>query len=312
MDIYNKIEKAFKAICTVAVVLILLFVSLQSAYSQEDEETEQETVEKIRPVVKLESHKNNDSSRTLIGVFSYRDPDTKKFKMVKDVPLNFYVGVDSLVNLGSFKTNIEGRAICNVNPDIKLPKNGEGYITFTVEFEGSEGFKARESEIEVIDLDIELSLDVIDSVKTINVKAEKILADNERVPLNEEEIPIYVRRMFSDLKIGAIYLEEGEGTFEFPENIPGDTLGMVQILAKFVDHEDYAFVSKGKSIAWGIVTNHHEIYHPRSLWTQVAPIWMIVTLTIMLSGVWGHYIFVIIQLVRLKRKKQEPTEVEET
>jgi hypothetical protein len=309
MERYNKIQKLLKAIFKV--VLIVLVVPTQNIFSQEGDETEQETVEKIRPIVSLESHKNKDNSRTLIGVFKYRDPETRKFAEVKDVPLNFYVGVDSLISLGSFNTDIEGKAYCKIDLKVKLPKNEEGYITFSVEFEGNQSFKSRGSEAEVIDLDLGLSLEVVDSVKTITVKAEKILANDERVPLNEVEIPIYVKRMFSDLKIGDVYLEEGEGTFEFPENIPGDTLGMVQILAKLIDDEDYAYVEKSEDIDWGVVTSHHEIYHPRSLWTQVAPVWMIVTLTIMLAGVWGHYIFVIIQLIRLKRRKQEGGEVVE-
>ncbi|MCK5367862.1 MAG: hypothetical protein KAQ62_04895, partial [Cyclobacteriaceae bacterium] len=38
----------------------------------------------------------------------------------------------------------------------------------------------------------------------------------------------------------------------------------------------------------------------RALWHTNAPLWMIITLIILLVGVWGHYIFVIINLFKLK------------
>jgi hypothetical protein len=43
----------------------------------------------------------------------------------------------------------------------------------------------------------------------------------------------------------------------------------------------------------------------RELWTPIAPLWMIITLIIMLTGVWAHYIYAIIQLVLIKRSKNK-------
>lgn len=295
----NYLIKFAKVGCLVAMLMLLG----TSKILAQDEETAQESepVKKIRPILKLISNKLEDNSRTLTGIFTYKDKETKQFFKVKGIALNFYAGTDSLIELGTFTTNEEGRAVCKINPDLKLPRNEEGYIHFSVEFDGDKFFKSAENELDLIDLQIDLSLDIIDSVKTVTVKAEKILANDEREPLTEETIPIYVQRMFSQLKIGEVSLEDGEGTFEFPANIPGDTIGMVTVIAKFDDNDDYANVKKSQKAEWGIVTSHHTIYHPRSLWTQVAPIWMIVTLSIMLLGVWGHYIFVIIEMIRLKK-----------
>jgi len=296
-----KIQKNIKAICLV----LVLFAIGQIGFAQDNSEPKQKTVKKIKPKLKIMSYKYDDNSRTIVGLFSYRDKETKKFFKVKGIPLDFYVGIDSLIKIGSFVTNDEGEAVCAINPDIQLPKDEEGYIHFAVEFEGNNWFKAANKEMELIDLQLELSLKELDSVRTVNVKAEKIFANDERVPLNEENISIYVQRMFSHLKIGEIDLKEGQGTFELPNDIPGDTIGMITLIAKYEDHDDFANVRKSESIAWGKVTSHHEIYHPRSLWTQVAPVWMIVTLTIMLLGVWGHYIFVIFEMIKLKKGKKE-------
>ncbi len=304
--IYINIQKNLKVICWV--LAIVLFALGQQGYAQDNPEPEQETVEKLKPILKIMSNKNDDNSRTIVGLFSYRDKETRKFLEVKGITLDFYVGVDSILKLGSFKTDEDGKAVCTINPDLQLPKDEEGYIHFIVEFVGNDLFMAADKELDLIDLQLELSLEVLDSVKTVTVKAEKILSNDEKVPLNEEDIPIYVQRMFSQLKIGEISLEEGQGRFEFPNNIPGDTLGMITLIAKYEDHDDFANVSKNESIAWGIVTSHHTIYHPRSLWTTVAPVWMIVTLSIMLLGVWGHYIFVIFEMIKLKKGKKEIAE----
>lgn len=302
-DIFINIQKNFKPVCLF--LALICFISIPRVVAQDDSESESEPVKKVRPILKLLSNKYDDNSRTLTGIFSYKDTETREFFKVKGIALNFYAGVDSIVELGSFTTNEDGMAVCKINPEIKLPKDEEGYIHFSVEFEGNDFFRASDNELDLIDLELQLSLEILDSVKTVIVKAEKILANDERVPLTEVDLPIYVQRMFSQLKVGEITLDEGEGSFEFPANVPGDTLGMVTIIAKFDDHEDYAYLRKSQSIDWGVVTSHHTIYHPRSLWTQVAPIWMIVTLSVMLLGVWGHYIFVMIEMVRLKRGPKE-------
>ncbi len=297
-DINYNIQVKLFTFCLIAI--FVLFAAEQKSYAQD--ESEQDTpVEKIRARIKVRSEKGSDNSRKIIGLFTYRDKETREFYNVKGVPINFYVGTDSLTSLGTFTTDENGEAICIVKPTTQLPKNEEGYIHFSLEFEGNKYFRAADNDLDIIDLELKINLEIVDSVKTITVNAEKILANDERAPLNEEEVSIYVQRMFSQLKVGEVSIEEGEGVFEFPNDIPGDTTGMINVLAKMVDHDDFANVSKSQSVKWGGVTDHNTVYHPRSLWTQVAPIWMIVTLSIMLLGVWGHYIFVIYQLVRLKK-----------
>jgi len=40
----------------------------------------------------------------------------------------------------------------------------------------------------------------------------------------------------------------------------------------------------------------------RSLWSTLAPKWMIISLAVMLMGVWGHYTYVIISLFRIRKE----------
>ena len=53
---------------------------------------------------------------------------------------------------------------------------------------------------------------------------------------------------------------------------------------------------------WGTPTDYSVPVSHRALWTKTAPKWMIYTLSILLAGVWGHYLFAIISLIRIKRE----------
>ena len=112
--------------------------------------------------------------------------------------------------------------------------------------------------------------------------------------------------MFSQLPVGEGFLdEEGNAEIEFPLDIPGDDNGYITIVAKFEDHPAYGNVEKRQQIAWGIPGIHPSGESQRELWTQIAPKWMIITLTIMLIGVWGHYIFAIVSLIRIKKAEKK-------
>jgi hypothetical protein len=303
----NRMKKLIFIMFRILLLLAVFFylVSGEMLLAQEGSDSISKTTEKINPSLKFSVLKNNDGTRTLNASFAYRDKETKEFVNVKDIPLTIITGTNSVQKIGIFKTDQDGKVKCDIPVAYKYSKNDSGYIHFAVEFEGDAKFEATSSEIDLVDLQIKLSLEVIDSVRTVKVEAAKILNDDKTEPLNGETITISIGRMFSHLKVGEIALENGLGTFEFPMDILGDSLGMVTIIAKFEDHEIFGSILKSEIKDWGIKTYHHTVYHPRSLWTAVAPIWMIITLSIMLLGVWGHYIYVILQLIRLKRIKPE-------
>jgi hypothetical protein len=290
------------------VILCLVILSNNYAYAQDTKDSTKEGVEKINPAIKFSVLKNSDDTRILTAVFTYRDKETREFINVNDISLNFISGTESNHKLGTIKTDNEGVAKYIIPADFKYSRNDSGYIHFAIEFEGNEKFEASSSEVDIIDVQIKLTLEEVDSVKNVRVEANKVLGEGKIVPLEGDIIYICAERMFSHLKLGEITLENGTGSFEFPSNLPGDSLGNITVIAKFDENEIYGSVEKSENVNWGIKTYHHAIYHPRSLWTAVAPIWMIVTLSIMLLGVWGHYFYVFIQLIRLKRIKPDKIE----
>ena len=239
--------------------LILLSCTLLYIVNAVSQENDTTVIEKTNSILRLAVIKNSDDTRTLTGTLTYRDKDTREIKPIQQASLNFYTGLDSMANLGKLITDEKGIAKCIVPADFKYLRNEEGLIRFSVSFDGNELFESNDTEAEVVDIQIKISIEVLDSVKTVTVEAYKILGGNITEPLTEESIAICVGRMFSHLKLGEIELADGTGTFEFPSDIPGDSMGILKVIAKFDEHESYATVVKSENATWGTPTSHHTV-----------------------------------------------------
>jgi hypothetical protein len=78
------------------------------------------------------------------------------------------------------------------------------------------------------------------------------------------------------------------------------------VIAKIEENDNFGNVQGKSTVSWGIPKQYFLAERPaRELWTPVAPVWMIVTLIVMLLGVWGHYIYAVIQLVIIKRHSKQ-------
>jgi hypothetical protein len=197
-------------------------------------------------------------------------------------------------------TDNQGVARLELSSDMKLETDRDGMWAFSSEFNGNDTVEAGTSEITIKDVKLEMLLTEVDSIKTITVNA--VMQENgTEKPVPEEAVMIYVPRMFSLLLISELYLDEnGSATVEFPSDLPGDKDGNVTIIAKFDDNYTFGTVEKSETLMWGTPTDYSVPSSHRALWTKTAPKWMIYTLSILLAGVWGHYLFAIISLIRIK------------
>ena len=147
---------------------------------------------------------------------------------------------------------------------------------------------------------LNMTLDEVDSVKTVTVSAHTF-ENGKEVPVPGETVTVFVPRMFSNLIIGELTLDDaGTASIEFPSDLPGGKEGNLIIVAAFIDNSTFGNVEKRETIHWGVPTDYLPASH-RALWTTRAPTWMIYTLSVLLAGVWGHYFFAIISLIRIKR-----------
>jgi len=253
----------------------------------------------------LSTTKQADNSRLLeVSFIAANKKDRKDRVPVYDADINFYnVTIEEDFLLGTAKTDKDGTAKFMVPADYKYVTDDEGYINLKAEFEGSKDLKSKDDEIAIKDIFLELNLEEIDSVKTVILNAYSLDSLQTKVPIDETEIVFSVRGMISNMPIEQDYMSDGTFEFEFPENISGDINGNVDVFASILDNDEYGNVIQKKNVNWGV--NKTIIKKSNQLWSDVAPIWMYVVLSILLIGVWANYGYTIKNLFSIKKEGKE-------
>lgn len=276
-------------------ILLLLTIQFVSAYSQD--------TTRISPYLTLQYFKNNGDSSYLKTTLTYT---RNRIEIpIQGLKLSFRSGGKVIREA---VTDYRGVAFCELKRD-ELDKDAGGFWQLTADFNGNDTIGASSAELRIRDAALFMECTEADSVKTVSVRAEK-LKDGKMVPAEGEVVNVYVPRMFSLLPVGEITLdEEGKGSVEFPSDLPGDLNGALRVVAKFEEHAEFGNIEKMEVMKWGIpyiATSHTS---RRALWTKTAPKWMIYTLTILLAGVWSHYLFAIISLIRIKLNARKNSKV---
>ncbi len=258
----------------------------------------------------LEFYSNGDKTKTIKAtVYAIKD-------RIRNYPIHeivyFYYGDRSDENiLDSATTDNNGIAQLDFPEEYRFLTGEDRTISITAYFDGNDSFVEKSAEINFIELEMELMLTEIEGSKTIEVRAYEKGNEDEMIPVKMANISYFVPRYFNDQKIGESEFTMGKSSIKFPENIAGDTIGNVSIIAKIEDHSDYGNVERSiTNFRWGTTQPIQDdkslmtiqITIPtRALWHTNAPLWMIITLIILLTGVWSHYIYVISQLSKLHR-----------
>ena len=277
------------AIFPILLLSILLFFSL-NVFSKE--------VTSISPYIALQYFKYTDDQRVLQTTLTY---SSNRMELpLPAMEISFFTGADKKELIGTLLTDNKGIARLELTDIMKVNADRDGKWVFRSEFKGNDTIEAGSSEITVKDVKLEMVLSVVDSIKTITVKAS-IMEKGKEKPVSGEAVKVYVPRMFSLLPISELTLNEsGMATVDFPSDLPGDKEGNLTLIAKFEENETFGNVEKRETLLWGTPTDYSVPVTHRALWTKIAPKWMIYTLSVLLAGVWGHYLFALISLIRIR------------
>ncbi len=261
--------------------------------------TSQET-EKKTPDLTFTVKKLTDGSYELKSRLTYMD---RKIDFpIAGAAINYSVDSESPLNIEGNVTDKNGYAYAYIKPGVILPRSKEGVITINATYSGNELYESASGEALFNEARIKVTCEMVDTIQTVKVEGFKINPDGSESPLAEETVVVSVQRMFSRLPVGEVTLDEsGTGSLEFPVNLPGDSIGNLHVVAFIAEHETYGNLESAATVQWGIPKQKVLVTH-RALWTQIAPLWMIVSLTILLVGVWAHYAYVIFQLRRIKNR----------
>lgn len=283
-------------------VLILLtgFLINTNSLAQEND------ADNYKMLFRFKTVKQHDNTRLLEVSFIGQNKEDRKDKIpVYDAEIKFYnISGDNEALLGAAKTNKEGIANITLPVDQSYLSDEDGFINFTARFEGSDALDEEEDEILIKDLFLELNLAEIDSVKTVLVKANLKDSLGVETPVAELDIIISVGGMLSKMKLEEDTLEDGEFEFKFPTDLQGDADGNVTVYAIIDDHDEFGNVVQKQTINWGIF-NKEKSEASNTLWSEAAPIWMYVVLTILLVGVWANYVYTIINLLKIRKEGKQ-------
>jgi len=285
---------------SILVVLVGLF-TYSTGFAQDENE-----VKNFRMLYKLSTLKQADGSRILEVSFIARHKKDRKNKVpVFDAEINFYNETEEdNILLGTVKTDKKGFARLTIPSSQELIYDTEGYINFIAEFEKTDALKRQKKSIAVKELFLDLNLEEIDSVKTVQLKAYTLDSINNQLPITELDAVFSVKGMLSNMPIEEATIEDGEYEFEFPTDISGDAEGIVDVRVFIEDHDDFANVIQEKTVNWGTI-NEVKSIEENTLWSDAAPIWMYIVLTILLVGIWANFIYTIINLNKIKKEGAE-------
>jgi len=284
---------------SIFIFLIGLFISTTSNAQEND-------ASNYRMMFSLNTVKQHDNSRLLEASFIGRNKKDRKDNLpVYGAEIKFVnVLKDEEVLLGTSKTSKEGIAQITLPENQEYLTDDEGIINIKAIFEGSDALDEEEDEISLKNLHLELKLSEIDSVKMVMVNAFLIDGLGEKLPLEEADIIISVGSMLSKMKLEEGTIEDGTFEFEMPTDIPGDINDDLTIYATIEDNEEFGNVIQKGTVKWGVFHNHI-VKEKNTLWSDYAPAWMYIVLSILLGGVWINYIYSIINLIKIKNEGKE-------
>lgn len=284
---------------SIFVLLIGLFISTNGIAQELD-------ASNYRMMFSLNTVKQHDNTRLLEASFIGRNKKERKDKLpIYNAEVKFFNTFnDEEILLGTSKTSKEGIAHIILPENQQYLTDNEGYIILKAVFEGSDGLDDEEDEITVKNLQLELNLSEVDSVKMVMVSAFVIDSLGNKLPVEEAEIIISVKSMLSNMNIEEGTIEDGEFEFEMPTDIPGDINDDLTIYATIEDNDEFGNVIQKGTVKWGVF-HKHIVKEKNTLWSDYAPAWMYIVLSILLGGVWINYIYSIIHLIRIRNEGKE-------
>jgi len=287
-----------KKLSTYMILGLLLAIFLSTGLQAQDDPAD--------IYMEFSTWKYDDMSRSLITKITSDNDEGEYFVEGLSVQFTMIDGEEAMI-IGDAVSNADGIAEFNI-PDgaVDYPKDEEGYIYFTARFDGSDAYWEAEEELTIKDVVVNIRFEEDGEDKMVYFEGI-ILGPEEDWPLADDDFYFYVPRMFSDMKIADGWFEEdGTGYIDFPTTVIGDSIGNVLVIARLEEHYDYGNVEVSETINWAIPKKLLKAEKPqRELWTPIAPLWMIITLIIMLTGVWAHYFYAIVQLILIKRSKSK-------
>ena len=291
--------------------LVWLFFVLSVIYSnclsgQEDSVAPKE-------IVKLHYYNSNNSLQYLLLENLLKKG--KKSEPQKNKVFKIFLDKDQPENLiAKVLTDNNGKAKAIIPPQLKNTWDSAAQHTFLVVAEATSKAEETTSEFVITKAKISLDTSSADGIKNISVTVMKY-ENNSWVPVKDVEMKVGIERLGGILPAGDedSYTTDSTGTVtsEFKkENVPGDEQGSFLLIAKVEGNDELGNLVIEKKVSWGIATKQdNSFFNQRTLWSTrfKTPLWLLLMAYSIVIGVWGTIIYLVIQLVKIKKLASSPS-----
>lgn len=215
------------------------------------------------------------------------DPATDKIQHNLDGEI-FYKVSQGRGPMPSFKNSLSATDIWNIVSFIR--SFNSSYVQSVMTIITSKAYPGAE-------IAISLALNQAKEIITMKVTAS---SGKSVVPVKDAGVKLFVKRTFGRMMIDEEKTTGPEGLAEFkiPAGLPGDTAGNINISAGFTDEETFGPFSKDTVLKAGVKVIPVSLTRDRAMWNVVrkAPVWVILTYSFGVLGVWGFIFLVLLKL----------------
>jgi hypothetical protein len=240
----------------------------------------------------------------------------KRYLPAAGVEVFLYISAISETNmLGTIMTSDDGMGTYTLNQKQYELAEGKKITQYFAVVNESEILRRKEAEITIKDVNIEVRY-FGDTIwrKQIYVHVFETDTAGNNIPQEDIEIKFLVERPLSPLPVKDVFNpsddegrtftdSSGEISMTFPNDLPGDADGNLQILIRIVEHDDYGTVEVADVKAWGVPTIINDLTLKRSLWASSAnaPISVLIFINSLILAVWGTIFYIVFKVFQIRK-----------
>ena len=233
----------------------------------------------------------------------------RKFEPVKNVAVKVYFNTADTANLlGQVVTAENGKARVGFPASFRSTWDSLDEFTFA-----AVGTQAADHDPLTADVTVKKAILTVDTTSEdgtrMVVASLKEKTGNDWVAVKDIDMKLSVKRLLGNLSVGdeETYTSDSTGlsSAEFKrDSMPGDQKGNITLVAKVDDNDTYGTLVAEKTVAWGTaVKPASNFFAQRTLWSTrfETPIWLLAVAYSVVISVWSTIIYLIFQLVKIKK-----------
>ena len=276
------------------IFILAVLLGLNNVYSQD----------KTPVRIYLEHFKNDEVHQLSIRVLTKND---KRYRPAEGVEVELYASNISPVNLlGKLKSTNDGTNTYTFSKEQYEIAENEVITAYYAVIQINDSIQSKKVEITIKDVNLDVRFVIEDSVKQIHVLVSETDSIGIEIPQEDVEIKFLVDRPLSPLPIGGEFNttdEEGKVSMDFPNDLPGDEEGFLNVFVRIIENEDYGTVEISEVRQWGIPVSFTDDTLKRSLWASGAnaPLSLIIFINSVIVVVWMILFFIVYKIFRIRK-----------